>query len=127
MQITTAVPIAQPGLLSWFVKCTIEGMAYGCVPSFRQWGLPPLYQSGVRYAYERNHGSGREDFALPLTVYRRGWADCDDACIWRIGELAAAGVQATCRTLWRQQELHVLVRFPDGRLEDPSLILMGRK
>lgn len=124
MRLWTAVPIAPPGELAWFVKCLLEGMAYGCVPAWRQWGLPQLYRSGIRYAFEPEHGSGNEEFALPPTVYQRGWGDCDDLVIYRLCELAAAAERATCRTEWRGGELHVLVRRGDGSLEDPALLLM---
>jgi len=116
----------------------IEGMARGCVPAMMSgWHLPPLYQSGVRYQPEPTYGQGLEDFALPLTSLRRKWVDCDDACIWRLGELFAAGEDAQCRCEWDGPRMHVLIRrqpgerfnlarfFDDSRgpSEDPSILL----
>jgi hypothetical protein len=111
------------GQLAYFAKCTIEGFAQGSVPCAQHWRLPPLYQSGIRYAEEPNHGKGLEDFALPFKVFERRWGDCDDLCIYRIWELRVAGVPATCNAIWIGDRVHVRVRLPDGNLEDPSIIL----
>jgi hypothetical protein len=131
-----------PGNLAWFIKCDIEGKARGAYPAFlTKWKLPPLYQAGVRWQLEPNHGDGWEDFALPPDVYRKKWGDCDDLVIWRLCELwRAQGIHprdvarmigteqcATCRTIWEGNELHVLVRLPGpgDRTEDPTEILGG--
>lgn len=109
--------------LARFIKSLIEGNAYGCVSAYSRWQLPLLYQSGVVFRYEPEHGSGREWFDLPLTVYRRGWGDCDDLCIWRICELVARGELATCKANFRRNALHVQVRRANGNVEDPSVLL----
>lgn len=109
--------------LAWYVKSLIEGNAYGCAHAFASWNLPALYRSGVAFRLEPEHGSGNEWFDLPLTVYRRGWGDCDDLCIWRICELVARGERATCKANFRHNALHVQVRREDGRVEDPSVLL----
>jgi hypothetical protein len=118
---------------------------------FHSWDLPPLYESGVRFAYEPDHGSGEEDFAQPPDVYARGWGDCDDLVVYRLSELLAAELQrrrfwaqpearqramlralatgvasgrlASIKADWEGDSLHVLVRLPDGSTEDPSIIL----
>ena len=112
--------------LAKLVKGIIEGAAYGCVDAYRQWRLPPLYQAGVRFEYEPQHGTGFELFDLPWTVYQRGWGDCDDLVIWRICELVASGERATCRTVFVGEQLHVLVRRANGSLEDPAILLGAR-
>jgi hypothetical protein len=112
--------------LAQIVKGIIEGAAYGCVDALRQWRLPPLYESGVRFAYEPQHGTGLEMFDLPLVVYQRQWGDCDDLVIWRIAELVATGERATCRAIFVGEQLHVLVRRRNGTLEDPA-VLLGAK
>lgn len=109
--------------LAKLVKGVCEGAAYGCADAMRAWRLPPLYQSGVRFAYEPYHGSGREAFDLPITTYQRRWGDCDDLVIYRIAELVAAGERAMCRTVFVGERLHVLVRRADGSLEDPAILL----
>jgi len=85
--------------------------------------LPPIYRSGVRYAPEPNQGRW-EAFDNPWTCHARGWVDCDDAVAWRLGELRARGEQATCQVLRKGKRYHVRVRRADGRVEDPSLLLM---
>lgn len=107
-------------------------MAVGAHPSFGSWGLPPLYESGVVYELEPEHGSGLEQFDLPPEVYRRRWGDCDDLVIWRLlehwsgvptsqllSDIAASAV-ARCRCVWNGHRLHVLIRLPNGEVEDPS-------
>jgi hypothetical protein len=102
---------------------------------------PSLYESGV--VYEREP-PGREDWQDILTTLRRGSGDCEDLATWRVADLRVRGIDArafgqprpmvlptTCEagavacddtpqvgTLW-----HILVRLPDGRIEDPSKVL----
>jgi hypothetical protein len=140
MIIATSYPDdLEPGFLAWFVAMTLQGIASGCYPSFLRWQLPPLYSSGVRWALEPGHGSGREDFALPITTYRRQVGDCDDLTIWACCEwwqraglrprqvlaAVAAGKAARPWVQWQGSELHALVWLPGNKLEDPSQILGG--
>jgi hypothetical protein len=118
---------------------------------FHTWGLPPLYQAGVVFQYEQDHGSGEEEFATPPDVYARGWGDCDDLVVYRLAELLADELQhqrffsapeERQRTIlrklaagvalqrlpsivakWQGESLHVLIRLPNGQTEDPSIIL----
>jgi hypothetical protein len=99
---------------------------------------PSLYDSGV--VYEREP-PGREDWQDILTTLRRRGGDCEDLATWRAAELMMRGVPArafghprpmmipracgegevACEgksdvgTLW-----HILVRWPNGKIEDPS-------
>ena len=99
---------------------------------------PSLYDSGV--VYEREP-PGREDWQDIHTTLRRGGGDCEDLATWRAAELLVRGIPAkafgkprpmlipascpegalTCQdepqmgTLW-----HILVRLPNGKVEDPS-------
>lgn len=123
---TTLGPEFDGATVAYFSKCAIEAFAQGSVPMANAWRLPPLYQSGVRYQREPDHGSGNEEFALPYQTAARRWGDCDDLCIYRIWELRVSGVLATCNAVWQENAVHVRVRFPDGRLEDPSIILGAR-
>lgn len=90
--------------------------------------LPPLYESGVRYRPEPTRGSGVEYFDDPWTCLARGWADCDDAVVWRAGELLARGerVGVNCQGAAQFQlpRYHVAVRRENGALEDPSKVLI---
>ena len=97
-------------------------------------GVPPLYESGVRYE-EEPLGQPYEEFAAIPVVLERGWGDCDDVVSWRIAELRQQGENAKVRLKWQPdyqrnaRMYHVLVRRgvlgPDGRglIEDPSLHL----
>lgn len=100
--------------------------------------IPPLYQSGVRYAREsRLMGDGREVAALdPVsgTVEERfnhlsrvieiGAGDCDDLACWRAAELQVrAGIPARAVPVRSDSGWHVVVALPDGATEDPSAML----
>lgn len=112
------------GLVAHFAKCTIEGIARGCVPLARSWQLPPLYESGIKFRQEPGHGSGYEDWALPNVTFQRGWGDCDDLVIYRLWELYCAGqIKAACNAEWLGNGVHVRVRLPNGTIEDPSILL----
>lgn len=87
---------------------------------------PLLYQAGVHYQEEP---PGQEDWQDIPTCIRMGIADCEDLCAWRAAELRVRfGINAqpvfTHRTRPDGGSLyHILVRLPDGQLEDPSRIL----
>lgn len=120
------IPPVPGGVLALVAKGVVEGLAAGAAAmlSSGRWSLPPLYKSGVRYALEPNHGKGTDEFAMPPVVYQRRWGDCDDLVIWRIAELRAAGVAASCRAVWVGSRVHVTVRHPNGQIEDPAKNLM---
>lgn len=103
--------------------------------------IAPLYTTGVRYAED---APGREDWRDCLAILERGTADCDQLCAWRCAELRAAGIKAEPVIKWQHiprnialqlgypsrvvpsgglSMVHVLVRWPDGHIEDPSKIL----
>lgn len=103
--------------------------------------IAPLYMSGVRY---KEDDPGREDWRDCLAVLKRGFGDCDNLCSWRVAELRAAGINAEPVIKWQHipkdiaiklgyperiipvgglSMVHVLVRWPDGTIEDPSKIL----
>ena len=111
---------------AWFVKCAIQGFALGCLPAFKRWNLPPLYQSGVRFQLPPEHGSGLELMRLPLYTYRDGWGDCDRLLIWWLCEQWAQGKPASCSTYFQLGSMHVCGRksWDDrGPIEDPSTVL----
>lgn len=126
--------------VAWFVKCAIEGFARGCLPMARVWRLPPLYQSGIRFQPEPNHGTGSEEFALPALTFERKWGDCDDLVIYRLWELWCAGEPATCAVIFIDNQEHVRVRRGpqhrprghtnicqcEGCIEDPAVICGAR-
>lgn len=87
---------------------------------------PLLYRSGVRYQEEPK---GQEDWQDIPTTIGMGIADCEDVACWRAAELVVRyGIQA--RPVFKEQRrddgsylYHIVVRYPDGREEDPSRIL----
>lgn len=137
MRISTEVRELTPSELAWFVKSTIDGLARAFAPAFRRMALPPLYSSGIRFAFERGHGSGNEDFATPLETLDRRAGDCDDLVIYRLSELYAPTVRldrngwpssvdssaASCSCEWVGESMHVQVRHRGGQLEDPAVRL----
>ena len=141
MRITTEVREVTPGELAWFTKCAIDGFARAFAPAFQRMRLPPLYESGIYFAFEPNHGSGLEDFSTPLETLERGCGDCDDLVIYRLCELYAPRVTfqkvkgggsvpfqvdtspACCSCEWVGESMHVQVRFKNGTLEDPAVLL----
>lgn len=103
--------------------------------------IVPLYASGVTYKEDE---AGREDWSDVYGTIKRGTGDCKKLVAWRIAELRCAGIQ--CEPVIKYQWLpakvahglgypewfvngeglwlvHCLVRYADGRVEDPSKIL----
>lgn len=84
---------------------------------------PSLYTSGVRYRAEKNTENWQD---IP-SILRHGYGDCEDLACWRIGELQSQGIRAMPYISWRPSQrgtiYHALVRYPDGRIEDPSRAL----
>lgn len=86
--------------------------------------FPLLYSSGVRYEPEVT-----EQWQAPPTTLRRGYGDCEDLTVWRGAELVARGVAVAPRCIGRRTvgggyTQHVSLVYPDGRTEDPSIILL---
>jgi len=91
---------------------------------------PRLYDLGVRYEIEP---AGREDWQDIPTTIRRKTGDCEDLSSHLAAELQVKdGIAAWPTFTWRMRPsgaylYHVLTRYPDGRIEDPSRRLgMGR-
>ena len=91
----------------------------------REFNIPLLYQSGVRYSHD-----GRDDpWRDALSTFAAMDGDCEDFACWRAAELQVRfGIQAWPCFVRKQlaggkQMIHVFVRLPGGRFEDPSRIL----
>ena len=93
---------------------------------------PDLYKAGVSYKPERrrmNGGKvseyGEEWQTIPWIIYR-GYGDCEDLGAWRSAELRAKyKIKATPFIKMRRMpdgfwRAHVVVRWPNGQIEDPS-------
>jgi hypothetical protein len=127
---------AAPGLLgdeglATYVKLLVEAASEQNKILIRRFGLPPLYDSGVRFQNEPWAGKF-ETIASALKVYQRRWGDCAHLAAYRIGELRLEGIPASCKVYWRHlpkpggrllKLFHVEVRLPDGSVEDPSRLL----
>ena len=95
---------------------------------------PLLYRAGVHYEPE----AGTEEWCdIPNILDSRGgtfpgsWGDCEDLACWRVAELREDlnhPIAAKPFAKWKRKPdgayaYHALVRLPDGKLEDPSLVL----
>jgi hypothetical protein len=85
--------------------------------------LPPLYRSGVRYKREPMALGRPERWQTITEVLKRGHGDCEDLASIRVAELRRQGIRAIPWLRKRGNIWHVIVRYPDGRIEDPSKIL----
>jgi hypothetical protein len=108
----------------------------GLVPS----PYPLLYRAGIHYEREKNGTEIWPDIPSLLSGvmgkgdYPGSWGDCEDLACWRVAELRELGkINAKPFAKWRRRDggvyaYHALVLLPDGRIEDPSLVLgMGRE
>lgn len=87
----------------------------------RTYKLPWLYKSGVRYRREPKVPGRTEDWKTISQIMRDGHGDCEDLAAARVAELRVkAGIKAVPWLKKKGKIWHVLVRYPDGTLEDPS-------
>ena len=85
--------------------------------------FPELYRSGIVY---RREPIGEEVWQNAAELLRHGAGDCEDLAAYRAAELRMEGEPATVsikRT--RRGSFHAVVRRADGRIEDPSKILIA--
>jgi hypothetical protein len=117
----------------------LSGGVYGLMLQNIAWlrahpETPELYHAGVSYKPERRRIDprtgkpseyGEEWQTIPWVIYR-GYGDCEDLGSWRAAELRVkykikANPFIKMRRMpdgyWRA---HVVVRWPDGQIEDPS-------
>lgn len=71
---------------------------------------------------------GGEIFREIPRILLNGGGDCDNVASWRCAELRELGINACPYITWRTRSdggmtYHVIVRWPDGSSEDPSLLL----
>lgn len=88
-------------------------------------GFPSLYESGIIYRPEARAGTLPERWQTAVDLLRTGVGDCEDLVFYRVGELRCDGELALPeigRT--RRGTFHARVRRANGRLEDPSRILL---
>jgi hypothetical protein len=84
---------------------------------------PLLYASGVRYQREPR---GQEEWQDIPTIMKLQRGDCEDLAAWRAAELRTRGVFAKGHLKWYHSRsalvtlYHVVVKLPDGSIDDPS-------
>lgn len=83
--------------------------------------LPPLYSTGVRYLRETVvKGRPKEIWLTTPLLYQRGFGDCEDLCTTRAAQLILQGIPARAVAVPVSIGWHIVVKWPDGRIEDPS-------
>lgn len=124
MDLSILVPEA-PRSLGWYItRYTLQGFALGCRPYFvGRYALPPLIETGVVYRFDPEHGSGREPAVTPDVVLKRGWADCNDACVYEVARAQANGVNDQIAIAdWMQDgQMHCQVRRANGTIRDVAI------
>jgi hypothetical protein len=107
-------------------------LALGCLTAIdvyeiREYRLPRLYRSGVRYRREvclvPAVRETCERFLSARKLLQERFGDCDDLSAYRAAELRLTGEQATAVCVASPTGWHCIVRRADGTYEDPSLRL----
>lgn len=90
----------------------------------RKYGLPKLYESGVRYRREvclaKHIRETCERFLTAEKLLQERFGDCDDLAPYRAAELILSGVRARARAVPSPAGWHCIVKLPNGTIEDPS-------
>ncbi len=89
-------------------------------------GAPPNVVKALRTL--SNMCGGGEQFREIPRIIENGGGDCDNVAAWRCAELRELGIGARPYITWRRRAdggmtYHVIVLWPDGGSEDPSLLL----
>jgi hypothetical protein len=89
---------------------------------------PDLYKSGIRYKREPKEPGRFERWQTIKDLMQKGVGDCEDLAAARVAQLRMIGIRAVPWLRRKGNTWHVVVRYPNGRIEDPSRRLgMGRK
>jgi len=84
---------------------------------------PSIYKSGVKYQREE----GTEEWKSIPVLLKEKFGDCEDLGAWRAAELRVKGIDAKPYLKYHRKGnfylYHVVVQWPDGRIEDPSRAL----
>lgn len=127
MRIVLDVPIDEDGPRA--VKELLDTLIRIWGRRLRRFPLPPLYRSAIIFRPDPRAGV-EERWRSPVETFEEGEGDCDQLTLYRGAELVASGENATVQCLAKRSaigtKMHVLVRRGDGRLEDPSILLMRR-
>lgn len=118
-----------------------SGIKYKAPAQFEQEDVPEMKTLGeylarkgapdsVMGAYKSVAGmvGNGEHFRDIPRIIENGGGDCDNVASWRAAELCELGIAAKPYITWRKRPdggttYHVVVLWPDGTHEDPSLLL----
>ena len=125
LEVRTYLAVSDLETFSDQYRQLINLIASFSVPLFRAGMLPPLYGGSIVFRQDVDYGQGIENLLPPQVIAARGYGDCDQLATYRIGELLAAGCDASATLAdWSGTgEIHAQVRLPGGEVEDPSIIL----
>jgi len=100
------------------LELTVELLARIGLEQAKRHHLPSLYGGRIHYQLEP---FGVERWQTPLETAALGYGDCEDLVGYRLYELWRDRVPARCHIVQINPRLfHVLVRYPNGQIEDPS-------
>lgn len=106
------------------ISAVLEGLVALDYLFLRTGRYPRLYEAGIRYKRQLDP----HRWASVHEVMRCGYADCKNLAAWRAAEFRLQGIPArvvahpSAPNTW-----HAIVKLPDGRTEDPSVILGMRR
>lgn len=106
------------------LKVALEALVEIDMQQIRWYGLPLLYESGIRYRREFCLAPGVpetcERWLTAAQLFLEKFGDCDDICGYRCAELRLQGERAVAFPRRSPVGWHILVRRGDGSVEDPS-------
>lgn len=124
-RVTLEVPLREGAYLLLLDALTSINIWARRLAAERRAPFPSVYDGALRYEEEP---PGFEIWATTPALFARGVGDCEDIAADRAAELQLAGIPAravirmearnTNGTYW-----HVLVKHPNGTLEDPCIPL----
>ena len=120
INVALMVPLKNEGDISSALQA-MTALNERLIPPF---GVPPLYESGVVYRREdRRKRKGLLSFerwqTAPICL-KSGAGDCEDLACWRAAELRLKGYEVLALPIRSSLGYHIIVKWPDGRIEDPS-------
>ncbi len=106
------------------LRALLEGLIALNRLQFRQapGRIPTLYNSGVRYQREGKDARGHrlEQWRTIAELLKFQVGDCEDLVGYRIAELREKGINAQPWITRHNFTWHVRLKYPDGKIEDPS-------
>lgn len=90
--------------------------------------LPSIYKAGIKYKREPlREQSDFERWKTIAEILRDGEGDCEDLACARVAELRMKKIRAIPWLIKHGSTWHVVVKYPDGHIEDPSARLGMRR